>query len=540
MKTFTRRHPGVMLLLILALSIFAGSEYGAVGAWLAAQGLGSALTFSPLLGEVFYMSENTGDSLAAQDPDAVRKLWQRGVDIFEQTEDFFDPMEGGANSIIETITDTSKGRGQKIRFEVMSGFYMPPHKGEQLFEDKTHFETIRIDGNELTVDFLRHAVRFTERMEELVGMRGEIVVGLNEESGKWLGRLKSEQLFMMFRSDLPSTNVVYAGGKNIGTLVSADTLNYNEILGLGAQIKPLGGLPAMTGMSKNGQPIMKYVVVASNDALYSLDLDSNFRSILATTRSEEDAKTIFEGGYTNIKGHVIKEYVPIDHDGLGPIGSPLNAKAYLGVAISAGTGTFDLQGGGSATAASDGALTSPKTLFFRDFRNYAYEFLIGDSIAQDAATHYVMIINPPNALTDPNKFGMYAYTTGNDGNKITITGRLGSTISGIRNTTLGGVVYNSGVNTETHPEGALIVQCNRLGTTIGSTLFLGRRAARRGYGKWRNRRTTQDHEGGFVQDRFITSVFGQAPRRDRIQRVPGALTLWHAVKYAGVPTPTIT
>ena len=39
---------------------------------------------------------------------------------------------GGANAIIETITDTAAGKGQKIRFEVMSGFYMPPHKGERL------------------------------------------------------------------------------------------------------------------------------------------------------------------------------------------------------------------------------------------------------------------------------------------------------------------------------------------------------------------------------------------------------------------------
>lgn len=497
----------------------------------------------PLLGEVFYMSNNTGDSLAAMDPAAVRKLWQSGVDVFEQSEDFFDPMEGGANSLIETVTDTSKGKGQRIRFEVMSGFYMPPHKGERLFETKEHFEKIRIDGNELVVDFMRHGVKFTERMEELVGMRGEIVMGLNEESGKWLGRLKSEQLFMMFREDLPDTNIVYASGHALDTLVAADTLDYDEILGLGAQMKRLGGMAAQTGTSKNGQPIWKNCVIATSDALYSLDTDPGFRTILATTRSEEDAKTIFDGGYTNIKGNIIKEYQPIDHDGLGPIGSPLNPKALLGVAITAGTGTFDLQGGGNATAAADGALTNPAIQFFRDFPNFAYEFLIGDNVVQDANTHYVLIINPPNAAVDPNKWGMYAYTTGNDGNKITITGRLGATSSGIRNTTLGDVTYNTAAalsaagNTSTHPEGSLILPCNSKGQIFGYSLMLGRRAARRGYGKWRNKRSQQDHEGGFVQDRFITSVFGQAPRRDRLQRVPGALTLVHALRYAGVPTP---
>lgn len=498
-----------------------------------------------VLGEVFYMSPNTGDSLATMDPESVRKLWQAGVDVFEQSEDFFDPMEGGQNALIETVTDTSKGKGQTIRFEVMSGFYMPPHKGDRLFEDKTHFEKIRIDGNNLTVDFLRHATKYTERMEELVGMRGEIVIGLNEESGKWLGRLKTEQLFMMYREDLPETNIVFAGGHSLNTLVSADTLKYDEILALNAQLKRLGGLPAQTGKSKNGQPIYKNAVIACSDALFSLDMDAGWRSILATTRSEEDAKTIFEGGYTNVKGNIIKEYMPIDHDGIGPIGSPINAKATLGVAITAGTASFDLQGGGDAESSAEGAASEPKIQFFRDFPNYAYEFLIGANVAVDSDTHYLMIINPPNDPVSPNKWGMYAYTTGNNGNKITITGRLGATISGIRNSTLGDVTWNASPaltaagNTDAHPEGSLILPCNSKGTILGCSLMLGRRSARRGYGKWRNRRTQQDHEGGFVQDRFITTVFGQAPRRDRKQRVPGALVLWHAMKYAGVPTPVI-
>jgi hypothetical protein len=157
-----------------------------------------------------------------------------------------------------------------------------------------------------------------------------------------------------------------------------------------------------------------------------------------------------------------------------------------------------------------------------------------------------MVINPPNAATDPNKWGMYAYTTGNNGNKITVTGRLGGSIGGLRNTTLGSVTWNSSAslgaagNTDVHPIGSTILPCNAKGQIIGWSLFLCRQAARRGYGKYRNRYTTQDHEGGFVMDRFVTSVFGQAPRRDRLQRVPGAFCLVHALKYAGVPTPTIT
>lgn len=483
---------------------------------------------------VDYTPPNTGTSLENLDPAAVRKLWQAGVDVFEQSEDFFDPMEGGANALIETVTDTSKGKGQKVRFEVMSGFYDEPHMGEELFETQDDFEKIMIQGNELEVDFLRHATAFTERTEERLGMRGEIISGVNEEIGKWLGRLKTEQLFMMFREQLPASNVVFAGGKTLDTLASTHTLKYDEVLGLNAQMKRLGGLPAQTGTSKNGQPIWKNCVVATSDALYSLDTDSAYRTILATTRSEEDAKTIFEGGYTNIKGNIIKEYQPIDHDGVGAIGSPMNPKALLGQAITAGTSSLVIYGGGDPVSA---AITKKK--YFKWFKNFAYRFLLDVTLTQDSNTYYVLIINPPNDAANPNKWGLYAYTTGNNGNTITCTQRLAGTSSGTASTTVGGVTWNGTINTTEHPVGALILQCNSKAQIYGYSLMLGRRSARRGYGKWRNRRTEQQFEGGFVTQRFVTTVFGQAPRRDRIQRVPGALVLCHAIQYAGVPTPTV-
>jgi hypothetical protein len=530
MKQFTIKHPWMVCFFVLTLATIAGVEHGAVWAWFTAHSLATALLFSPLLGTaVDYTPPVTGTSLETLDPDAVRKIWQHGVDIFEQSEDFFDPMEGGPSALIETITDTSKGKGQKIRFEVMSGFYDEPHMGEELFETTNDFENILIQGNELEVDFMRHATAFTERAEERLGMRGEIISGVNEEIGKWLGRLKTEQLFMMFRETLPSTNIVFAGGATLDTLASTNILKYDEVLGLTAQMKRLGGLPAQTATSRNGQPIWKNCVIATTDALVSLDQDPAFRSILATTRSEEDAKTIFEGGYTNVKGAIIKEYQPIDHDGQGAIGSPLNPKALNGNVITAGTGALTITGGGDPTSA---AIT--KKNYFKYFKNFAYRFLLDNVLSQDSNTYYVMIINPPNDASNPNKWGFYSYTTGNNGNTITTVNRLAGSASGTAVTTLGGVTWNGTNNTTEHPVGALIVQCNRNAQIYGYSLMLGRRAARRGYGKWRNRRTEQQFEGGFITQRFVTSVFGQAPRRDRLQRVPGAFVLCHAMKYAGV------
>ena len=488
----------------------------------------------------------TGTSLATLDANSVRQLWQAGIDTFEQTSDFFAEMEGGPDALIWEKTDLSKGKGQKITFTVGSGFYDEPHIGEDVFENEEDFEEFLINSHELIVDWVRHGVRTSERMEELMGMRGEILSGFNTAQGEWAGRLKSEQLFMMFREQLPLENVVFAGGKTLDTLTSADTLNWDEIVGLGVQMKGKGGQPAKVGTLKNGQPIFRNTIVATSDALHSLDLDSNYKSLLAQTKVEQYASLLFEGGYAAPKGHIITEYSPIDHDGEGATGSPLNPQARLGVAIAPGTTAIDVKGGGNPVSAA-----KTKKLFFKYFPNFAYKF-IGNSdataggstsLAQDGNTHYFLIVNPPTAATDPNKIGMYSYTTGNNGNKITITGRLAAAASGIAATTLGGVTWSTGVwankHTDTHPAGALIIPCNAKGTPIGDSLMLGKRSAYRGYGKYRNQRGQQELEGGFLMERFILSVFGQALRKDRLGRVPAAMRLTHAINYAGLPLPTV-
>jgi hypothetical protein len=538
----------ILFLLIAALCVgvqqFAqtGAIATSLGAGLAILALGSvtvSLGMSPVIGVLTNASPNTGTSLAAMEPNAVRKLWQAGVDIMEQSTDFFTPMEGGGSALIHTITDTSKGKGQSISFTTRSGFYDEPHMGEELFETQDDFEEILIDEHDLSVDWIRHATRISERAEEVMGMRGEIESGDNEELGKWLGRLKTEQMFMCLMHKVNAENVVYAGGKTLDTLVSADALAWDEIVALGTQMKTKGGLPAYVGNTVNGNKLFKNLVVATTDALYSLETDTDYKQVLRETINEANAKLLFDGGYANVRGHVVKEYTPIDHDGEGAIGSPLNPLARLGVAITAGTGALTVYGGGNATSAA-----KTKKKYFKYFPGYAYRFTVADVLAPESETRYFLVVNPPNAATDPNKIGMYSYTTGNDGNKIALTGRLGSSAGGIRVTTLGSVEWNTGVwankHTDVHPANAIIVPCNAKGVPVGSSLMLGRRAARRGYGKYRNLRTQETKEGGFITDRFITSVFGQGVRKDRQGRVPGVMVLKHAIQYAGLPIPAVS
>lgn len=496
-------------------------------------------------------SNTTGTTLAAMAPEAVRKLWKQGALIGEQTEDFFQTMESRSpRSIIWTQTDLGKGKGHTMTFTNMSGFYNEGKVGEGLFEGPDDFESPDINSYDLVVDFVRNAVRHTERTEEVMGMRGEIASQFNVELGKWLGRKKSEQMFMMFMLKLNAENVMCANGKTVATLGSADALLWDEIVTAGQAMKPLGGLPANIAASGSNAPIWSQTVVATEAALLSLKLDSDYKTALQNADVRGKGNTIFRGGYVPVDGHTVIPYNPIDHDGIGAVGSPLNPKAFLGVEVTADTNgaALDIKGGGNAT---DAAKTAK--LYFKYFPGYAYPFIDtgafsasdyakSDGANYDSEEKYFLIYNLTG--TDAGKCGMYAYTTGNNGNKIAVTKRLAVGTTGINETTIGSVTWDTGVwsgkHTSAHPAGSLIIPCNAKGVPIADTLFLGRAAALRGYGKFRADRAQEDHNGGMVMDRYIKSVFGQTIREDRKGRHPAVIRLRHAISYPGISLPTVS
>jgi hypothetical protein len=494
-------------------------------------------------------SNVTGTSLAALAPDSVRKLWKKGALIAEQGNDFYQPMEGRSEkSLIWTNTDLSKGNGHEITFTTQSGFYNEGKVGEALFEGPDDFESVDIDDFKLKVDFVRNAVRMTERTEEVMGMRGEIASGFNVQLGEWLGRKKTEQINMMIMLKINAENVMCANGKTPATLSSADVLTWDDIVTAGQSMKPLGGLPANISAAGVGYPIWSQTIVATEAALTSLKLDSDYKTALQNADVRGRGNTIFKGGYLPIDGHTIVPFNPIDHDGIGAVGSPLNPKAFLGVAITDADTAVEVKGGGNAT---DAAKTGK--LYFKYFPGYAYTFIdtgaysvsdypSSDGVNYDAEEKYFLIYNLTGA--DAGKFGMYAYTTGNNGNKITITKRLTTGSEGTyQKNTVGGVVYNAspytGKVTMAHPVGSLIIPCNRLGVPIADTVFFGRSAICRGYGMYRAERVQEEHNLGFVTDRGIVSVFGQTIRQDRKGRHPALIRLRHAVSYPGISLPVV-
>lgn len=483
----------------------------------------------------------TGDRLAALSAASVRQLWAKGVEVWEQTSDFFAEMEGrGAMSIIQTETDLAKGAGQKITFTNRSGLYGEAHTGDDLFTDSSHYEELLLGSNELNVDWFRHSVRYTERAEEKMGMRGELMDDLPDALGQWAGRLKTENQFMLFRERAPSENKVTLTG----------SLTWNSIVEYAQMMKRWGAPPAKVGTDAAGRAVRGYCIVACTDALTSLELDPNFLQALREAGTRGPVNSIFTGGYTNVRGHVIREFEAIEHDGYGAIGSPLNPMARLGTAMTAldVAAANYIVGGGSDYDANN-ILVKP-TKWFPDF---AFKFLAGDALAAGTDDFYVAIVNPPNAATDPNKYGFYKIGVGqpvalvaNNGVKLAIasglaavaTAATGATSGAAKVTTLGGVTWDATKHTNNHPVDALVVLVDSNAKALFDSLVLSAACARRGYGKYRNRRTTQDHEGGFVRDVYFNTVFGNALRSNRKGRVPGVLRLRHTGKYAGLPLPS--
>lgn len=485
---------------------------------------------------------NTATVLAAMSPESVRILWQDTMDVFAQNADFWSKFEGpGKENAITVINDTAVGKGLKFRITSMAGFYNKGKSGDSTFDLQSDFAPIVINNNEVDADYVRNATSTTVRTDEYMGMRHEISSGAVKELGKWMGRELSARTGMTFRLKGGSENLLYGGGVPDENLMkSADGLVYDDILYMGESLKPMGGIPCEIG-TINGSPVYKYCVVGTTPGLFTLKQDDDYKAILhdAAPREKMDANPLFTGGYVDLDGHRITEMNPIDGDGYAIAGSEFNPKAFLGTAISAGTAAFNITGGGSSAGA---AITNIE--YFKFFPNFAFEFLPADIYVPSATQKYVLIVNPKNAAVDPGKVGMYGFTTGNNGNLITINQRLSPVTNGpVAQQTVGNVTWNTGVwagrHTQVHPEGSTIIHVNSYGVPIGDTVMFGQMAMLRGYGQFRNKRMNWDLEGGFQTRNFVVSVFGQALRKNVNNKYPGYIRLRHAISYPQLGLPTV-
>ena len=486
----------------------------------------------------------TGTNLLSQDAASLRQKWHKGALLAEEEEDFFQQFEGNMRAPIWVQKDLSKGDGSKMTFTTTSGYYGEGKYGEELFEGPGDFEKDDIDSFNLNVDFIRNAASRSKRADEIMGLMDELKSLVPVKLGKWLGRTKRDNIMGLCALTLPVENRIYAGGKTLATLGSADVLSWDDIVTTGAAMKPLGGLPA--NVSTGNVPIWSQNFIPSETAALSLRLDPDYKTVLASGDVRGRGNTLFKGGFPAIDGHTIIPHNALNHAGKGAVGSFLAPEAFLGVAI---TGTTDaartLSGGGSDNA--DGALTGTgKPLWFKYFGGHDFKFVdtgvldvSASSIGDVAGPYYAIIYNTTGS--NAGKWGFVKYTTGNNGNAITITEFLTGQANGtFRKGTVGGVTWSASLNTEVWDSGALIIPANEKGVPIGHTIAMGRAGIVRGYGSARAQRDIEMDNGNFIKRVFIMSIFGQALRRDRKNRVPAVMLLTHALSRPGIKLPTVS
>lgn len=488
---------------------------------------------------------NTATTLNNPDVGNLRKLWKTGALIAEEEEDFMMQFEGTRESSpIWVQNDLSKGNGATMTFTTTSGYYGEGKYGDAAFEAASDFEKDDLNAFTLNVDYVRNASSRNNRADEIMGLKDELKNMVPVKLGAWLGRLKKDQIQGKCVLTLPDENRIYAGGKTLATLGSADVLSWDDIVTTGYAMKPLGGMPA--DVSKSGRnSIMSQLFIPSETQAMSLDLDPDFKDVLTNADVRGAQNLMFKGGFHMVRGHSIVPYNSLNHAGKGAVGSFLAPEAFLGVEI---TGTTDaartLSGGGADN--SDGSLTgSDKPLWFKYFPGHDYRFVdtgvldvSASSIGAVSGTNYAIIYNTTGA--NAGKWGFVKYTTGNDGNKIVITefltGQAGGTY---RKGTVGSVTWSGTVNTEVWASGALIIPANAKGVPFGHALVLGAGGIVRGYGSDRAHRAVEKVDGDFTKRTYIRSVFGQALRKDRKGRVPSVMLLTTAIKRPGINLPTV-
>jgi hypothetical protein len=461
--------------------------------------------------------------IIGQDAANQAQIWEAGARKYEDTEDIFTPMEGGKDALIETETSLSAKVGHIINFRTKSGFHGEGKLDENDFDADDDFEEFLMKSDQLRVGYIRNGTTSWFLTSDELGYGQEIKSELNEELGKWLGREKTYQMCM---------SLIHQVGQN--SHLPVDALTLDAITRGTAMMRPMGGSPAYLKKDQHGNDIYGLCYITPTEGMTVLEQDDEYIDRLKTAGIRGGNNPLFTGESVMIKGNMIKHWDVKDHDGEGAIGSPLNPKAFLGVAIAAGTGALEITGGGYSSAAN-----KLKKHYFKFFPRMNYKFAGSSQVSATAFSHmltagkfFVTVVNPGNAAVDPNKWCIYECEL-NNGNRLTVSKRLGPSIAGIQHTTVGGVTWNGTNHSQVHASGSLVFWSNNLGVPTGRTIGLGKGAARRGYGAFRARRFHQPIQGGQKEELFIGSVFGQRPRVDRISRNPAVVVLTHPIKYEG-------
>lgn len=298
-----------------------------------------------------------------------------------------------------------------------------------------------------------------------------------------LGIKKTDDMLMELLIRATDRNTVRPNNKGSqAALRSADYFQTTTITDAKEVLTANGAKPIKLGRASSGHEIRKFMFMNTQFGLKSMLNSSSFIDGVTNADERGAVNALFTGNIPNWMGQPIYQWDVEDPEDPAPAGCPLVPRAFLGQAITPGTTTFDILGGGNPTAAADTDIP-----YFGYFSNAPYIGCEGVKRPADTTTVRYAAIKHIGGAT-PGAI-MYVSYKVNDGNKLTVYQRLGSTNSGAQVTTLGGITWGSGTYgtnnvplAESAPVGSLIVETNEYGVPLCYGLGLGEMAGVMGHG----------------------------------------------------------
>jgi hypothetical protein len=487
------------------------------------------------------INPKTAANYVTDNADAFPEIWEKMVETQADSINPFKELSGDEKSkaVVIRKDDLTKGKGDTIHVRTTGGIYGEGRVGEA---DRTGYgEKQPTGGFNLSTEFFWNGTSVTRKARHRLGLMGDYAPEARPLLSNWMGWFQTNKMIMTLLYKTATRNYMYGGRKGSrAALRSGDVLGIDEIKSAAHRIKTLGGNAAMVGR-KGKNPIWKYIVITPSEACLTLKNSSDYNTALQNCGVRGDENYFFGGGYPDIDGNIIREFMAPDHEGLGPISSALAPKAFLGVAIAAGTGTVNITGGGTAT---NGSNTTP--LWFQWFSKYAYKFDEATTLAAGSGDRYVKIVNSNGT------FGFCSYTT-NNGNVLPVVAKLAASAVGVNATTVGSVIYgtsagftNTALLTTAFESGATIVECNEYGQPLSRSIVLGGWAMVEGYGSPKMdgtskfRYTEEEQEHGMKMECGIEGVYGVElfKRSDGI--IPNVMVIEHAGEFDALALPDVT
>lgn len=519
------------------------------------------------------INTTTAAALIAADQAAQEVLWSKrtiaGADLCYQdaplnefamarVEPGEKPSDRDLQKFIVSVTDAQAMHGQVVNITTRAGIAGPGVAGEG-----------ECTGNELTqqlgtfsfrIGFFWYGSAFTmmARDQTMLGIMNDKYISDGFRALHAKKRNDDHLMRMIAWANMTTivsggvsvtnsvgyrNNLLPEGVVNVASLKSANVVDTTLISNVGTYQPRLGGIPMDTVMDSGASVGQAFTYLDTDIALQGLQTEPAYLQGLSFGAERGKDNPIFAGGLQKWNKHALYQWIMKDHANKGSIGSPLNARALLGAAVTGVNTSTVLQGGGFVYNSGDWPIRN----YFEFFAGAYYQFHNGDTIAQNTSvfptgfsSFYIVVINPtPNA--QGHYWRVYGYTT------VGSTSTTADTIA-ISNASiilgLPGEILSGDTGGLQHPQGALIVQCNPLGTPYGYGFMLGAQGMVCGSGSINGsvvnplmgQRTVEIRNAGMAIALGARGVWGNnVVQRAGDGSAPGFVMTTHALTINGAP-----